>query len=81
MSTRRAGPSQEGPPGAREARPKRSNANRVTKKKDPGTRAWVPFFVLWLPDRDSNPDKQIQSLRYYHYTIRQVGVFTIVTPP
>ena len=25
----------------------------------------------WLPDRDSNPDEQIQSLSCYHYTIRQ----------
>ncbi len=27
----------------------------------------------WLPDMDSNHDKQIQSLRCYHYTIRQTG--------
>jgi hypothetical protein len=25
----------------------------------------------WLPDLDSNQDKQSQSLSYYRYTIRQ----------
>lgn len=28
-------------------------------------------MVEWLPDRDSNPDKQIQNLSCYHYTIGQ----------
>lgn len=27
----------------------------------------------WLPDMDSNHDKQIQSLLCYRYTIRQPG--------
>lgn len=27
---------------------------------------------VWLPDMDSNHDKQIQSLLCYRYTIRQV---------
>jgi len=27
----------------------------------------------WLPDMDANRDKQIQSLCYKHYTIRQTG--------
>ena len=26
------------------------------------------FFVSWLPRRDSNPNKQNQNLRCYHYT-------------
>lgn len=26
----------------------------------------------WLPDMDSNHDKQIQKLLCYHYTIRQM---------
>ena len=26
---------------------------------------------FWLPDLDSNQDKQSQSLSYYRYTIRQ----------
>ncbi len=26
---------------------------------------------VWLPDMDSNHDKQIQKLLCYHYTIRQ----------
>ena len=29
------------------------------------------FFVSWLPRRDSNPNKQNQNLRCYHYTTRQ----------
>jgi hypothetical protein len=32
---------------------------------------------VWLPDMDSNHDKQIQSLLCYRYTIRQTpGVAT-----
>ena len=34
----------------------------------------MPVFAKefgWLPDRDLNPNKQIQSLLCYHYTIRQ----------
>ena len=27
----------------------------------------------WLPRRDSNPNKQNQNLRCYHYTTRQSG--------
>lgn len=31
----------------------------------------------WLPDMDSNHDKQIQSLLCYRYTIRQIGEVTL----
>ena len=27
----------------------------------------------WLPHKDSNLNKQIQNLRCYHYTMRQLG--------
>ena len=30
-------------------------------------------FFFWLPKKDLNPHKQIQSLSCYHYTIRQYG--------
>ena len=39
-----------------------------TKKKNPVSRA---YFFEWLPRRDSNPNKQNQNLRCYHYTTRQ----------
>ena len=29
------------------------------------------LFLFWLPNRDSNPNKQSQSLSCYRYTIRQ----------
>ena len=32
---------------------------------------WNRGDKWWLPDQDSNLDKQIQSLLCYHYTIRQ----------
>ena len=32
------------------------------------------FFVSWLPRRDSNPNKQNQNLRCYHYTTRQTPI-------
>ena len=35
------------------------------------------FFVSWLPRRDSNPNKQNQNLRCYHYTTRQSPLFRI----
>jgi hypothetical protein len=31
---------------------------------------------VWLPDEDSNLDKQNQNLSYYHYTIGQSLPFT-----
>jgi hypothetical protein len=33
----------------------------------------------WLPDLDSNQDKQSQSLSYYHYTIRQFSDKEIIS--
>ena len=33
---------------------------------------------MWLGDRDSNPDKQIQNLSCYRYTISQsAGILSI----
>ena len=29
------------------------------------------FDEVWLGDRDSNPDRQIQNLQSYHWTISQ----------
>jgi hypothetical protein len=34
---------------------------------------------FWLPDLDSNQDKQSQSLSYYRYTIRQFQVEEIIS--
>jgi hypothetical protein len=31
------------------------------------------MLMKWLPDMDSNHDKQIQNLLCYHYTIGQSG--------
>jgi hypothetical protein len=31
---------------------------------------WV-WTKVWLGDRDSNPDRQIQNLQSYHWTISQ----------
>ena len=30
------------------------------------------FLVKWLPDQDSNLDRQNQNLQYYRYTIGQL---------
>jgi hypothetical protein len=36
----------------------------------------------WLGDRDSNPDRQIQNLQSYHWTISQRGLIYIsIGPP
>ncbi len=36
-------------------------------------------LTFWLPDEDSNPDKQSQSLPCYRYTIGQcLTCFTII---
>ena len=34
---------------------------------------------FWLPDLDSNQDKQSQSLSYYRYTIRQFPLKEIIS--
>jgi hypothetical protein len=34
-------------------------------------KSWGNANEDWLPNMDSNHDKQIQSLLCYHYTIRQ----------
>lgn len=33
----------------------------------------LPRQIKWLPDMDSNHDKEIQNLRCCHYTIGQEG--------
>lgn len=35
----------------------------------------------WLPDKDLNLDKQIQSLLCYRYTIGQTGALILAGPP
>ena len=38
-------------------------------------------FLLWLGDRDSNPDRQSQSLQSCHWTISQLNiVFSLAMP-
>ena len=41
----------------------------INRKQKTPSGGWC--FLFWLPNRDSNPNKQSQSLSCYRYTIRQ----------
>ena len=47
----------------------------IGKKK---SSASAEGFIEWLPRRDSNPNKQNQNLRCYHYTTRQSRVLPVL---
>ncbi len=43
----------------------------MEKEKEQAPLSGNLFSFIWLPNRDSNPNKQSQSLSCYRYTIRQ----------
>jgi hypothetical protein len=52
---------------------------------DFGTACWAEIDLSavglnWLGDRDSNPDRQIQNLQSYHWTISQQGLLYLSSP-
>ena len=52
------------------SRTKRATKLRYTPKMKISSQRWI-FSLLWLPEKDSNPYKQSQSLSCYPYTIGQ----------
>lgn len=55
-----------------------SGKGSLTRRKDTGSKSAIngEDGKEWLPRRDSNPNKQNQNLRCYHYTTRQSRVLS-----